>query len=260
MRSLRATIKRNPSLFSIVRWVQLSSPFNRLEAEIRLLPYLVPSQCLAVDVGAHSGVYTYALSRLATEVIAIEPNLALAQDLAQAFRRRRVTVVAEAASDVAETAVLRTPKGNASGTGLATLSPTNTLGGSVFSTTNVAARPLDKIVGEDVPVGFIKIDVEGHELAVLRGANQLLSRWRPNLLIEAEERHRDGAVASVVQFLQPFGYRGFMLRKGILTSIADFESSRDQNLSPIAAPAEGLKPAEYSNNFVFIAEAVRFDR
>ena len=33
----------------------------------------------------------------------------------------------------------------------------------------------------------IKIDVEGHELAVLMGANDLINQCKPNLLIEAEE-------------------------------------------------------------------------
>jgi FkbM family methyltransferase len=38
-------------------------------------------------------------------------------------------------------------------------------------------------------VGFIKIDVEGHELAVINGATTLLTTQRPLLLIEIEARH-----------------------------------------------------------------------
>ncbi|MGO8126768.1 FkbM family methyltransferase, partial [Rhizobium ruizarguesonis] len=40
------------------------------------------------------------------------------------------------------------------------------------------------------PLGFIKIDVEGHELKVLKGSQAILNRDHPNLLIEAEDRHR----------------------------------------------------------------------
>ena len=51
----------------------------------------------------------------------------------------------------------------------------------------VPARRLDSIV--DSEVGFIKIDVEGHEAAVLTGANRLIHKSRPNLVIEIEQRH-----------------------------------------------------------------------
>ena len=38
-------------------------------------------------------------------------------------------------------------------------------------------------------VGFIKIDVEGHEHAVLEGATKTIKRNMPNLLVEMEEKH-----------------------------------------------------------------------
>ena len=34
------------------------------------------------------------------------------------------------------------------------------------------------------PVGLIKIDVEGHELAVLKGAEQTIKKWKPIIFIE----------------------------------------------------------------------------
>ncbi len=61
--------------------------------------------------------------------------------------------------------------------------------------------------------GFIKIDVEGHELAALRGATATIGGGH-NFLIEAEERHRKGAVTSVFTFLSNDDYSGFSVLKG----------------------------------------------
>ena len=43
---------------------------------------------------------------------------------------------------------------------------------------------LDEHVGLDTPVAFIKIDTEGYELFVLRGAEQIIAKWKPGLLLE----------------------------------------------------------------------------
>jgi hypothetical protein len=50
---------------------------------------------------------------------------------------------------------------------------------------DVEAARLDTLLGgNERPIRFVKIDVEGHELAVLRGASALLRRDRPALLVE----------------------------------------------------------------------------
>ena len=54
-------------------------------------------------------------------------------------------------------------------------------------------------------VGFMKIDVEGHEESVIIGAEQTIRRCRPILLIEAENRHREGAVQKITRRLENWG-------------------------------------------------------
>ena len=52
-------------------------------------------------------------------------------------------------------------------------------------------------------ISVVKIDVEGAEPAVLRGAQRLLERWHPTLLLEANsEAMRDTQAA----LLEPLGY------------------------------------------------------
>ncbi len=53
-----------------------------------------------------------------------------------------------------------------------------------FEVLEVPMATLDEVIPPDLPIHFIKIDVEGAELLVLQGAQQLLSSWRPLVLFE----------------------------------------------------------------------------
>ena len=97
-------------------------------------------------------------------------------------------------------------------------------------------------------VGFIKIDVEGHELAVLSGAAKTLVSERPNILIELEERHCPGTVSSVRRFLQELGYEGHFLFHGQVSPITDFREALHQNPEQLQESGR----AEYVCNFMFI--------
>ena len=75
----------------------------------------------------------------------------------------------------------------------------------------VEVRRLDDVVDSNVPIKLIKIDVEGGELDVMRGARNILSRWKPVLIFEHGIGGSDnyGVVAAdVYNFLvRDLGYR-----------------------------------------------------
>jgi hypothetical protein len=52
----------------------------------------------------------------------------------------------------------------------------------------------------------VKLDAEGAEYEVLRGARETLARCRPVLSVEIEERHRPGSTYAVPAFLDGLGY------------------------------------------------------
>jgi len=54
---------------------------------------------------------------------------------------------------------------------------------------SVRSRRLDDIIPSDMPIAFIKIDVEGAELNVLRGATGLLRRCRPIVYFDCGKIH-----------------------------------------------------------------------
>jgi FkbM family methyltransferase len=86
---------------------------------------------------------------------------------------------------------------------LASLEPDAVAGQDVIST-KVPGAHLDALVHDSV--SFVKVDVEGHELNVPRGARALIERSHPVFLVE-EERHRTGATELLFRFLHGKGLR-----------------------------------------------------
>jgi FkbM family methyltransferase len=71
--------------------------------------------------------------------------------------------------------------------------------GIPHSTVTVDVATLDSFHLDEV--GFIKADVEGHELPVLRGATETLRRWRPTILTEVEEHRSPGSLRGISDLL-----------------------------------------------------------
>ena len=102
-------------------------------------------------------------------------------------------------------------------------------------------------------VGFIKIDVEGHELAVLRGASATIQRCHPSMLIEIEERYKLNSTRDVYNFLAGFGYEGYFLLDGNLISMVDFNVEKYQDSNNIGGWKDNwTRYGVYVNNFFFI--------
>lgn len=216
------------------------------EREIKLLPYLCSEDKIAVDVGANLGLYVHYFNRLCKGVIAFEPIPALQMHLRRQYPAIQIEGVA--LSDSPGSAKLRMPTGNFS---WATIAPTNALEFANRETgltvIEVPVRVLDSY--QLTNVGIIKIDVEGHEDAVLRGATQLLSSSKPNAIIEIEERHNSGSVKRVADLMRELGYDGFYLDGDNLRSISTFRADRDQAISNVGTAG---KTGRYINNFIFI--------
>jgi len=73
-----------------------------------------------------------------------------------------------------------------------------------------------------------------------------------NLLIEAEERHRAGAVGAVRRFLENFGYRGHFVFRGSVCEIDDFDLATHQPASLLGHFGDRVDYAGYINNFIFV--------
>jgi FkbM family methyltransferase len=66
-----------------------------------------------------------------------------------------------------------------------------------FGTGEVRVRSLDSL-SISGPIGLLKVDVQGAEVAVLRGAATLIGEWLPDIVVEAAERKAFKYVAEVL--------------------------------------------------------------
>jgi len=210
------------------------------EPEIRLLPYLVDPMRAAIDIGAAEGVYSFFLQRLALRCIAFEPNPSLHLGLKRALPEAEIHQAAVSA--VEGNATLRVPVVNGIPyTGWATIEPKNQLTElppHVVEEIKVRTVRPDRMALGDI--GFVKIDVEGHELDVLAGLLGLLAKCLPNLLIEVGGAQRGGSLAEVRGRLDPLGYIALRLdERGLLKALTnDAEVKGSPNV--IFIPMNGL--------------------
>lgn len=232
---------------------QFWNSFHRTgEWELKELSRYVPRDRLAIDVGGNIGIYSYHMRRLSRGVITFEPNPVYAARLRSIGLGRRLQEVA--LSDHAGAAELRIPiwEGHEA-PGMASLEAAAVPQTTLARTVPVALRRLDDYVFG--PIGFIKIDVEGHEEGVLRGAAETIQRDRPTLLIEIEERHNPGGLDRVRRLLA--GYDGFFFVDGQRRPLGEFDPTVHQRDEDIDSACTARRASPYVNNFLFVASAPR---
>jgi FkbM family methyltransferase len=141
------------------------------------------------DVGANIGSETVAFSDLVGPggaVYAFEPfpaNVELLRRNAAQTRAGNVEVLALALGDHPTTVRFAVPDSGNSGSGYVLNAGT----GTPAQTIEVACTTLDELSPQLRPPRLLVIDAEGHEPAILRGAERLLARDRPVIVLEALE-------------------------------------------------------------------------
>jgi FkbM family methyltransferase len=221
----------------------------RFEPELKPLTRACDPHGTSVDVGAWFGPWTYWLSRRVDKVVAFEANPEVAKVL-KAGVAPNVVVHNIGVSDhrgVAQLAV--------SGTGL------GQEGRSSIEHVDVGTKhieveltTLDDMELEDVR--FLKVDVEGHDLAVLAGAKSLLGTWHPVVVAELEEQYCD--VNAAIEYMAGLGYGAHVLLEGKWKSLDEFDLVADQKSKRDDVGRHGFlrtalfSSGTYVNNVVFV--------
>lgn len=164
------------------------------------------------DVGANVGLFAFAAAFAAGpggRVLAVEADGWLAELLQRSSRTApptyaRLEVLAAAVSDAPGTVELCIARRGRAGNHLRRV-PGSTQTGGTREVRQVPAVTLDGLLDRFSPPDLVKIDAEGAELLILRGAERLLREFRPILLCEVVEEN----TRAVGSLLRGHGYTLF---------------------------------------------------
>lgn len=194
---------------------QISQSCNFYEIDLleyihRLKPYFKSKQTdknIVVDVGANIGNHSiYFGSFIADHVIAIEPN----PDILDTLRRNlslnidNYTLCEYAVGEKKGSGSIEVPANMGENIGAAKINLKDNKGAIEISTLDSVLSSLNKDLGSMISVSLIKIDVEGMELQVLKGAEQTILEYKPHIFAEAATNEE---LKKIFNYLQPLGYR-----------------------------------------------------
>lgn len=154
--------------------------------ELEMIRSHFPAGGIFLDIGANVGNHSlFAVKSLgARQVVAYEPTSLQHSILS-------INVALNELSD--RITVHRLALSNRSGFGHITTALIDNIGGARLSSESsgelVHLVKGDEMLG-DVPIDFVKIDVEGHEIEVLEGLSTVISKRRPVLFVEVDEENQ----------------------------------------------------------------------
>jgi FkbM family methyltransferase len=199
--------------------------------EMGLLKFLCMPNRASVDVGASLGMFTYYLSRYSQAVYAFEPNPYPYRVLKHVIDKNvklEQAAITGVSGDV-ELIVWRSSKGWTSNGAAIDCNLDGTVDHTIVKVPGHRLDDLD--IGE---IGFIKINTEGHELAVLNGSLKTIETYRPNLFVEVEHFRSKEKESEVFTLLKDLNYDGFFLVNGVLTNISKFSADEFQDRAACA--------------------------
>ncbi len=254
---LRETVLREVDKQRLLRQVMGDkvAPTAAFDVELKWLSTTTLPAGAIFDVGANTGLYASVLQAVHRRPVQLfEPLPELAASLRRRFGRRWVHQVA--LSDVDGEATIRVPalQGREFHT-RASLNGHTEPDQTSFRELSIVTRRLDALVDTIAPeaIALVKIDVEGHERSVLRGARETLLRYRPWLLVEIESRHHEFPIGEIFDEVSSLGYRGCFFRpeSGGVCDVSTFDGKRDQDMHVF----RDRNFFHYLNNFFFVPAA-----
>ncbi|MEI7723839.1 MAG: FkbM family methyltransferase [Bacteroidota bacterium] len=223
------------------------------EPELFFINELLEPGSTLIDIGSNAGVYLYIFQKAKKykRIIGFEPIPILFKRLRKYFPD--LEIFDYAVSDKSETGIFKIPyiDGRIYDT-RGTLHNYTEEGETKSDRISVKKITLDDFIADHniEEVSFIKIDIEGHEIAAIDGAKNTICKFMPLLLIEIEQRHHPETNIDVLfSLITKYNYQGFFFDKADqrFKPLSDFSAAIHQNLSKMNE--------YYINNFIFVSDS-----
>ena len=220
---------------------------------------------IAIDIGAAKGGYSWILAPMSQRVVSFEPGYRHYEFFKNCLFNSNIELYNLALGDSATLVELYSIGENEDSLHTATISKLNPLSQMEMAMKHqVRQVTLDGFFEKEIKSGesidFIKIDVEGYELEVVVGGEELVRTFHPLIICEIEARHNPN-YRQVFNFLKEQGYGIFYYDSGQfrnvdLDSIISMQNHKllDERLSGKVAS----KNNKYINNFIFQHPNSRF--
>jgi FkbM family methyltransferase len=169
------------------------------------------------DVGANVGLFAFAAAHRAARVLAFEPDPWLAdllQKTAQSFPN--VFIIHAAVADYCGRGTLHIAR-RARGANFL-LGHGSSQSGGTRCLTEVRVVTLDSL--DEAPPNVLKVDVEGSELAVLRGATRVLAESAPTIICEVAKENAAEVTARLGGYNLFDGESGIPVNTAVWNTVA----------------------------------------
>ena len=205
------------------KYIRLSwqNVFEReVEPEVLWLKEFLNQKSVFIDVGAGTGDYIYFLDYLLfpENIHAFEPNRKHYKRLKRLFPKSDILPFALA--DESKAATLNIPMtGNEEHPENGTLRPISESEELKVKTQKTEVTTLDEWVEkkELEKLDFIKIDVAGQEINVLKGAEKLIQKFRPALMVKMEQEFHEENIWDIITQIAELGYAPHYLDRDSFT-------------------------------------------
>jgi FkbM family methyltransferase len=240
--------KRVFAFYNSLNWKSLAA--SELDAELLLLEFLLKPGSVFFDIGTNKGEYAYYAEKLTDpkNIYLFEPEKKLNRQLRAIFSNCHVYDIA--LSDSKGSHLFKIPVINGViDNCLSSLEVDNKEDNETEAVIyEVKTDTLDRFTEEKkVFPDLIKIDVEGHELAVLKGGENFITTYHPTLIIEIEQRHhKDINIETVFDSFKAKGYYCYYYSKKQQQLFAY------HNKTHLTNTKEYFGKRDYINNYIFI--------
>ena len=243
--------KRVFTPYNDLNWNNLSK--SKFDAELLLLEFFLKKDSILFDIGANKGEYAYYAEKIIypNNIYLFEPEKEINKRLNAIFSHCNIYDIALSDSKGIRQFKIPIIKGIPDNC-LSSLEIKNKEDNETEAIIyNVKTDTLDNFIKEQqVFPDLIKIDVEGHELSVLKGAENYIRHYHPTLIIEIEQRHhRNIDVESIFTSFTEQEYNCYYYSKK-QSQLYSFETK-----THLTTTKDYFGKIDYINNYIFIHKA-----